>query len=423
MKRLTFSKKFQKTNCKSSSNVVKCVYVIGLTNLSEKKINAVPNGRTETIMYINNDTLQPDKLAEILALRPEGATDAKKTVDNLESRMKGALIGRFAGCMLGIPVEMYSVADMQAIALENDMAFPPVNYWTGTDNPEKIHYRVNKRTDYLLQNIDKVAVDDDITYVILNMLLLEKYGKNYTLDDIAQIWKDILPYACTAEEEALAQLQAGTKPEWAANFNNYVEWIGAAIRADAFGYAAPGDPEAAAKMSYNDAFLTHRKNGIYGEMFCAAAVAAAFTAKTPLDAVKEGMKQIPKECELYKELEWALSYEGKITNYIRARQLLDQRFRRMHPVHTINNLCAIVFALILGGNDYTKCISDCVAIGLDNDCTGATVGSIAGACLGIEAIPSYWYENFNNTVKTYLIGHETLALDDVIARFMNLATN
>ena len=423
MKRLTFSKKFQKTNCKSSSNVVKCVYVIGLTNLSEKKINAVPNGRTETIMYINNDTLQPDKLAEILALRPEGATDAKKTVDNLESRMKGALIGRFAGCMLGIPVEMYSVADMQAIALENDMAFPPVNYWTGTDNPEKIHYRVNKRTDYLLQNIDKVAVDDDITYVILNMLLLEKYGKNYTLDDIAQIWKDILPYACTAEEEALAQLQAGTKPEWAANFNNYVEWIGAAIRADAFGYAAPGDPEAAAKMSYNDAFLTHRKNGIYGEMFCAAAVAAAFTAKTPLDAVKEGMKQIPKECELYKELEWALSYEGKITNYIRARQLLDQRFRRMHPVHTINNMCAIVFALILGGNDYTKCISDCVAIGLDNDCTGATVGSIAGACLGIEAIPSYWYENFNNTVKTYLIGHETLALDDVIARFMKLATN
>ena len=117
----------------------------------KRKINAVPNGRTETIMYINNDTLQPDKLEEILALRPEGATDAPKAVDNLESRMKGALIGRFAGCMLGIPVEMYSVADMQAIALENDMAFPPVNYWTGTDNPEKIHYRVNKRTDYLLQ--------------------------------------------------------------------------------------------------------------------------------------------------------------------------------------------------------------------------------------------------------------------------------
>lgn len=372
-------------------------------------------------MYINNDQLQPDTLNEILALRPEGADTPAKAVENLESRMKGALIGRFAGCMLGIPVEMYSVANMQAIALENNMAFPPTNYWTGTDNPEKIHYRVNKRTDYLLQNIDKVAVDDDITYVILNMLLLEKYGKNYTVDDIGKLWLDILPYACTAEEEALEQLKAGTRAECAANFNRYVEWIGAAIRADAFGYAEPGNPEAAAKLSYNDAYLSHRKNGIYGEMFCAAAVAAAFTAKTPLDAVKEGMKQIPKDSELYKELEWALSYEGKITNYIRARQLLDERFPKMHPVHTINNMCAIVFALILGGNDYTKCISDCVAIGLDNDCTGATVGSIAGACLGIEAIPAYWYENFNNTVKTYLIDHEYLALDDVIARFIKLA--
>ena len=371
-------------------------------------------------MYTNNDILQPDKLEDILALRPEGADAEPVAVENLDSRMKGALIGRFAGCMLGIPVELYSIANMQALAMESGMDFPPTNYWTGTDNPTKIHYRVNKRTDYLLQNIDKVAVDDDITYVILNLLLLEKYGKNYTVDDIGQLWLDILPYACTAEDEALQQLKCGTKAEYAANFNRYVEWIGAAIRADAFGYAEAGNPAAAAKLSYNDAYLTHRKNGIYGEMFCAASVAAAFTAKTPLDAVKEGMKQIPKESELYQALEWAFSCEDKVTNYIRARQLIDQKFANMHPVHTINNMVAIVFALMLGGNDYTKCISECVAIGLDNDCTGATVGSIAGACLGFEAIPKYWYENFNNTVATYLTGYETLALDDVIERFIKL---
>ena len=67
--------------------MVKCAYTIDLPNLSEKKFTAVIDGRTETIMYINNDTLQPDKLDEILALRPEGATDAPKAVDNLESRM------------------------------------------------------------------------------------------------------------------------------------------------------------------------------------------------------------------------------------------------------------------------------------------------------------------------------------------------
>ena len=371
-------------------------------------------------MYRNTDELQPDALHEILALRPESATAGAVKVDDLYNRMKGAFIGRCAGCTLGVPVEMYPIARMHSIAIDADMPFPPTRYWTDTDHPTKVHYQVNVRSDYLEQNLNKVPVDDDITYVILNLLLLEKYGKDYTIDDVAKLWLDLFPYACTAEEEALAQLKAGTRAECAANFNKYVEWIGAAIRADAFGYVAAGDPEAAAKMSYNDAYLTHRKNGIYGEMFCAASIAAAFTAKTPLDAVREGMKQIPKDSALYQALEWAFSCEAEVTDYLKARTLIDEKFPKMHPVHTINNMCAIVFALMLGGNNFEKCISECVAIGLDNDCTGATVGSIAGACLGFDAIPAYWYNKFNDTVCTYINGHPSLSINDVVDRFVKL---
>ena len=35
---------------------------------------------------------------------------------------------------------------------------------------------------------------------------LEKYGKNYTVDDVAKLWLDVLPYACTAEDEALQRV-------------------------------------------------------------------------------------------------------------------------------------------------------------------------------------------------------------------------
>jgi len=368
-------------------------------------------------MYANRNEKQPDKLADILALRPENAETAPVPVDNLHNRMKGAFIGRCAGCTLGVPVENYPILLMQAVAAETGTPFPPTTYWKGTDKPQYIHYGVNPRTAYTEPELCQVPVDDDITYVILNLLLLEKYGKDYSVDDVGQLWLDVLPYACTAEHEALQQLKAGTKAESAALFNGYVEWIGAAIRADAFGYVCPGDPVKAAKLSYNDAYLTHRQNGIYGEMFCAAAIAAAFTAKTPLDAVKEGMKQIPKESELYAALEWAFSVESQVTCYQRARMLIDEKFGNMHRVHTINNMVAIVFALMLGGSDFTKCISECIAIGLDNDCTGATVGSIVGACIGFDSIPEYWYNKFNDKVLTYIRGSEDLSIENVVSRF------
>ena len=89
-------------------------------------------------MYRNQDITQPDDLKEILELRPEGANRSFEKPSDLYNRMKGALIGRFAGCVLGIPVEMYSVARMQALALECNMNYPPDTFWTGTDNPEKI---------------------------------------------------------------------------------------------------------------------------------------------------------------------------------------------------------------------------------------------------------------------------------------------
>ena len=371
-------------------------------------------------MYQNQDSRQPDDLQEILKCRPQNADVSPKQPDNLRNRIKGALVGRLAGCMLGVPVENYPILRMQAIAYETGTSFPPVTYWRGTDKGSYLHYGINNITDYLEQNICCAAGDDDVTYVMLNLLLLEKYGKQYTVDNVGQLWLDILPIACTAEDEALSQLRAGTRAECAACYNGYVEWIGAAIRADAFGYAFAGDPVGAAKAAYADAYLTHRKNGIYGEMFCAATIAAAFTAKSPLEAVRIGMKQIPEESELYQALEWALSKEGEVTNYARARMLIDERFAGMHPIHTINNMVAIVFALMLGKGDYEATVSQCIAIGLDNDCTGATVGSIVGACVGIEKIPAHWYDRFNDTIMTYIKGHGKFSIEDAVDRFVAL---
>ena len=157
-------------------------------------------------------------------------------IDRYEERIKGAITGRFAGCLLGVPVEGYSIERMENIAKIGNTPFPPTEYWHKVDQEEIIQYGVDLRGNYTLSKMNAVFVDDDVTYTVLNLLLLDKYYANYTVENIGQLWLDILPYACTAEDCAIKELKAGTEPKNAANNNPFIEWIGAAIRADAFGY-------------------------------------------------------------------------------------------------------------------------------------------------------------------------------------------
>ena len=146
-------------------------------------------------MYFNQDAKQPDALSDILALRPADADIPAAAVDDLPGRIKGALIGRLAGCMLGVPVENYSILRMQALAAETGTSFPPVTYWRDTDKGDYMHYGINHIREYLEDNIYCAAGDDDVTYVMLNLLLLEKYGKGYSVDDVGKLWLDVLPHA------------------------------------------------------------------------------------------------------------------------------------------------------------------------------------------------------------------------------------
>ena len=95
----------------------------------------------------------------------------------------------------------------------------------------------------------------------------------------------------------------------------------------------------------------------------------------------------------------------------------------MNRVHTNNNMCAIIFALFLGDNDFNKTISNCIAIGYDNDCTGATIGSLLGANIAIDKISTKWYQNFNNEIHTYIRGYETISIDNLINIILEISKN
>jgi len=363
---------------------------------------------------------EPNCLDAIKSMRTDGPRKMWKSfdVETYREKLAGAFYARAAGCTLGSIVEFWSVEEMEKWAANIGDAFPPVDYWSSITRPYSLRYGKSRCDEYTRGKMDGVPVDDDIAYTLLGLLIAEDHGIDFTVDDVGKAWLKYLPYACTAEHVALENLKKGIAPKEAGIIDNpYVQWIGADIRSDPFAYMAPAYPEFAAKMAYHDAYISHRRNGIYGEMFFSAAQSAAFAVDNAIDAIKIGLTEIPKDCSLYHDVLWALEAGKDVKNYKDARAAMEEKFPGMAGVHTNNNAALTIFGLMIGGLDVTKVISETVAMGYDNDCTAATAGSIVGAIVGAKGVPTHWTKNFNNKVHSYLIDRPLFALDDLLARY------
>ena len=390
-------------------------------------LNAIVDGVKKTldaaleeIKRLPESINAPDGLNEIKALRPAGPRRIWQNFDAsvYRERLAGAMLGRFAGCTLGAIVEFWSQEDMSKLAEANQQPFPPVDYWNEIPFPWQLRYNKSRQDGYTRTRMNGVPVDDDIAYTLLGLLVLEDYGPDFTVADVGRAWLKYLPYACTAENVALNNLKRGIPAESVADIDNpFCAWIGADIRSDPWGYAAPGLPEIAAEMAWRDAYISHRQEGIYGEMYFSAAIAAAFTVNDPVEALEIGLTEIPAECAMAQAVKWALNTAPGIADYKAARAAVDKKFKGMSRVHTLNNACLTIFGITIGKKDFTRVIGETVAMGLDNDCTAATAGSIVGAVIGLKNIPSHWHCNFNDTVHSYLIGHERFGINDMLDRF------
>lgn len=388
---------------------------------------------------------EPDDFGSIRALRPDVAHRKVSAPldDTYRDRLAGAFLGRSAGCILGSPVEGWSIERMETWAEAIGDPFPPVDYWSSVPDPAKKRYRTIPRAAYTREKMNGVPVDDDLQYTLLGLLILEDHGPSFTVEDVATAWRTYLPFACTAEDVALVNIRhgipageagkTGGQPPLARSCymseelvekletpldNPYVQWIGADIRSDPWGYVAPGDPERAATLAYNDALLSHRRNGLYGAMYFSAVIAAAFTTDDPVDALRTGLNEIPSKCSLAKAVRWALDLAPQIRTFRDAAQAVHDEFPGMHHVHTINNACLTVWGITIGGTDVSRVISEAVAMGYDNDCTAATAGSIVGAVVGRDGIPDHWTKPFGDTIHSYLNGIERLSISNVLDRFV-----
>ena len=348
----------------------------------------------------------------------------------LHDRVLGAWTGRAAGCLLGKPVEKIPREGIEEI-LRATGRWPLDRWFTAVGLPDDVAARWpwNRRSapTSLEENIDGMPEDDDLNYPILALELLTARGRDFTTDDVAQLWLDLMPAgrSFTAERAAYRNvLDARPVPETATHHNPFREWIGALIRTDVLGWVTPGDVREAARLAWTDARLSHTRNGVYGAMWAAGLASAATVCDDVEQVLDAAGAVVPPRSRLAGALalgrDLGAASDGGEAAVRADLDRLHAAYGDLHWVHVLHNAAVVAYALSAGRGDFTTSVSVAVTAGWDTDSAAATVGGVVGALRGVAGIGEAWTAPLDGRIATSLPGGER-RIADLAARTVSLA--
>lgn len=342
-------------------------------------------------------------------------------MSELSERLLGAWQGRVSGCMLGKAVEAYSMTtgyEALTAYLEGVGALPLRDYIPLAEEAPPLLL-----TSCCRGRFETSQPDDDINYSVLALEMLENHGASLSTEDVARAWMNKLPVGMTFTAERAAYrtllLQAhewfsmGAEPGFdlaECSDNEYNDWIGAQIRADVYGWVAPGAPALAAQLATADAALSHRGDGVHGAVVVAAWGAAIPVAASLEAALDAALEEIPADSGAAE----AVALGRRLASGGEGAASIREAYASLSPVHTNNNLALVVWALLSYDDDFGAAVGEVVAAGWDTDCNGATVGALWG--LQGKPVPEAWTAPWQGRVRVSLAGQGELALDELVAR-------
>ena len=293
----------------------------------------------------------------------------------------------------------------------------PIEGWSR----ERIRETYGEITDYLVDYADYAADDDSngpaffVRALIDYSRRIDKIGPremgltclNYVPDHHGFFWWG--GYGVSTEHTAYENLKYGMDaPESGSirqNGRTCAEQIGGQIFSDCWGFVAPGNPPLAAAYARKMSSVTHDGEGIYGGMFVAACISAAYTAGDISTIIQAALEVIPEECLYAKAVRDVMRFyrRDKGRSWQHCFDYVNEHYgyhKFSGHCHIIPNASVMILSMLYGQGDFSRTQSICNMCGWDTDCNAGNVGSILGVMAGIENIDRRWTEPVNDLLIT-----------------------
>jgi len=360
---------------------------------------------------------------------------AVKNIDDYSKKVEAAFLSSVLGCILGKPIEVSpTMSELRAAGVKSSEW--PIRDFISEEFLVALGRRHPDWNDTIKGNINYVTADDDIHYSIMGMINLENYGLNLDLGGVKNTWLNhqCLNFVWGPERYIMACIAINhfyddDDKEKHRNDNYYLDWsnllnpgtelCGAAIRADAYGYAFPLRPDLAAKYAFIDASFTHRRTGVYSTMFIAAAISLMFNTKDPLAAFEGALKFVPQKSRFFYNTKLCLDYVRAAISFDDAYQKIHQRFEEYGHCRIYQEIGTLMNTLRFAEGIWDGVCKQ-VMQGNDTDSFGCTAGSLLGAYFGYDKLPQDKLALFNDEIRVSLASFHEHSLSALARRMGKL---
>lgn len=284
---------------------------------------------------------------------------------------------------------------------------------------EQLRQYYGELDGYILDYKD-FAADDDSNGPMFFLRALEDSGKgaDITPVDMSMAWLNYPSYehgfywwggyGNSTEHTAYLNLQNGIPAPRSGSVEQngamVAEQIGGQIFIDTWGLVAPNNTKLASDLAGKMASVSHGGNGMYGGMFIAACISAAYTETDIEKVIEKALATIPEDCDyavvtrdvmrFYHENpdDWEKCFWHIRNNY------WQERFPG--PCHIMPNSALMVMGMMYGQGDFDKTLNITHMGGWDTDCTVGNIGAIMGTFVGLEGIN---YDKWRKQINDFFV--------------------